>query len=269
MGVRELDLVQDYTGHAYDMVLGLYYAKARMYDADDRRFMAVDPYKGSIANPQTLVQYTYVLNNPLKYIDPFGLDNIKHDRPYLKAIMESQPKATPEEIHEVADFIKIFPGPSAVIVGMIDAMTYIDEGEHWKAFMTFADGTVSSVLIAKVPGLLTKLVGFLRESDKVTGTFKVFKACEKAVAEGVAKTNIAYKGSTGRTVAKNLGEQLAMEQVMSNPLQNATKISVTMTDFRWPASEGWVKMAQNVNGVEIHFVYNTLTKVFDDFKFVL
>jgi hypothetical protein len=32
MGVRELDLVQEYTGHPYDQVLGLYYAKARMYD---------------------------------------------------------------------------------------------------------------------------------------------------------------------------------------------------------------------------------------------
>jgi RHS repeat-associated protein len=76
MGVRELDLVQDYTGHPYDMVLGLYYAKARMYDADDRRFMAVDPVKGWIGNPQTLVQYTYCLNNPIIFIDPLGLDLI-------------------------------------------------------------------------------------------------------------------------------------------------------------------------------------------------
>ena len=72
MGVRELDLVQDYTGHPYDMVLGLYYAKARMYDADDRRFMAVDSYKGMITDPATLVQYTYVLNNPVGYNDPTG-----------------------------------------------------------------------------------------------------------------------------------------------------------------------------------------------------
>ena len=41
MGVRELDLVQNYTGHPADMVLGVYYAKARIYDAADRRFMQV------------------------------------------------------------------------------------------------------------------------------------------------------------------------------------------------------------------------------------
>jgi YD repeat-containing protein len=33
LGVRELDLVQEYTGHPYDQVLDLFYAKARMYDA--------------------------------------------------------------------------------------------------------------------------------------------------------------------------------------------------------------------------------------------
>ena len=44
-----------------------------MYDAGNRRFMAVDAVRGSVAEPQTMVQYTYVLNNPLRYVDPFGL----------------------------------------------------------------------------------------------------------------------------------------------------------------------------------------------------
>ena len=76
-GTRELDLVKNYTGHERDSVLGMYYAKARMYDtADkhgstkgnklgDKRFMAVDPVKGNVRNPQSMVQYTYVLNNPV------------------------------------------------------------------------------------------------------------------------------------------------------------------------------------------------------------
>jgi filamentous hemagglutinin len=40
-----------------------------------------------------------------------------------------------------------------------------------------------------------------------------------------------------------------------------------MTDIGWPASQGWIKMSKNVNGVEIHYVYKTKTNVFDDFKF--
>ncbi|ANB59435.1 hypothetical protein [Anoxybacteroides amylolyticum] len=76
------------------------------------------------------------------------------------------------------------------------------------------------------------------------------------------------RGSTGRTTPKNLNEQLAMKQVMSNP--NAGKpvpMRKGMTDPRWPAEEGWVKMAQNVNGHEIHYLKNTKTGQFDDFKF--
>ena len=72
MGVRELDLVQEYTGHAYDQVLNLYYAKARMYDSSDRRFMSFDLVKGTVTNPQTIAQYVYCLNNSLIFIDPLG-----------------------------------------------------------------------------------------------------------------------------------------------------------------------------------------------------
>lgn len=58
-----------------------------------------------------------------------------------------------------------------------------------------------------------------------------------------------------------------MEQVRSNPLNNSTTLPVRMTDSRWPATEGWRKMSNNVNGVEIHFVFNEILYLFDDFKF--
>lgn len=40
-----------------------------------------------------------------------------------------------------------------------------------------------------------------------------------------------------------------------------------MTDKRWPESDGWVKVSQRINGIEIHFVHNTKTGHVDDFKF--
>ena len=84
---------------------------------------------------------------------------------------------------------------------------------------------------------------------------------------------VVGRGSTGRTIPNTLEEQMAMHQVMSNPLDGAVDLSqlaknpVIMTDPRWPASEGWVKMSNNANGMEIHFVYNKITGAFDDFKF--
>ena len=73
VGVRELDLVTEYTVHPYDQLLGVYFAQARMYDAGDRRFLAADWVKGDVLNPLTIVQYIYALNNPTKYFDPTGL----------------------------------------------------------------------------------------------------------------------------------------------------------------------------------------------------
>lgn len=72
-------------------------------------------------------------------------------------------------------------------------------------------------------------------------------------------------GSTGRVTPNNLTEQLAMTEVRSAP--SGIELATSMIDGRWPASQGWVKMAENVNGVEVHYVRNTITGAVDDFKF--
>ncbi len=83
---------------------------------------------------------------------------------------------------------------------------------------------------------------------------------------------ILGKGSTGRVVANTLEEQLAMKEVMYNPLANAFEVPITMTDTRWLGTEGWVKMQRVVTlsdgtKINIHYVYNKITGAFDDFKF--
>ena len=86
-------------------------------------------------------------------------------------------------------------------------------------------------------------------------------------------TKVQGAGNPGRTIPNTLNEQMAMHQVVPNPLDNAIDMSqlnkhpIIMTDPRWSASDGWVKMSNNVNGIEIHFVYNKITGAFDDFKF--
>lgn len=64
-----------------------------------------------------------------------------------------------------------------------------------------------------------------------------------------------------------------MEQVKSNPIigEDLSKEDLFMKDLRWPASEGWVKMQQEVitydGKIVIHYVRNTSTGWVDDFKF--
>ena len=79
-GQRELDLVKEYATHDYDAVLDLYYAKARFYDAYNRTFTAQDPIldpsqydlREYVKEPMALVQYLYVRDNAVNWIDPSG-----------------------------------------------------------------------------------------------------------------------------------------------------------------------------------------------------
>lgn len=82
---------------------------------------------------------------------------------------------------------------------------------------------------------------------------------------------LGLEAHTGRYVGANLTEQLAMRQAMASPGMglDLTVKRVFLNDARngWTASNGWVKMSQNINGVEIHHNYNWITKATADWKF--
>ena len=65
---------EKFTGQKRDNETGLDYFGARYMSAPMGRFMSPDPSMLSTvkANPQTWNRYTYVLNNPMKYVDPNG-----------------------------------------------------------------------------------------------------------------------------------------------------------------------------------------------------
>ncbi len=70
---------QKFTGYERDPESGLDYAHARYYENMQGRFTSSDPFAGSmnLRNPQSLNRYTYVRNNPVKLVDPSGLDGAK------------------------------------------------------------------------------------------------------------------------------------------------------------------------------------------------
>ena len=68
-----------YTGHKHDTDLGLTYMQARYYDPVLGRFYGNDPvgYTGEV---DTFNRYSYVANNPYRYIDPTGETKYKGDK---------------------------------------------------------------------------------------------------------------------------------------------------------------------------------------------
>ena len=70
-GFRRLLPEITYATHEYDDVLNQFYAKARMYDAENKRFTAMDPIKEDIN------WYMYCGNNPGNFIDRLGQKFVK------------------------------------------------------------------------------------------------------------------------------------------------------------------------------------------------
>jgi RHS repeat-associated protein len=64
-----------FTGYERDNETQLDFAEARYYNNQHGRFTAIDPLlaSGKSANPQTFNRYVYVMNSPLRFTDPTGM----------------------------------------------------------------------------------------------------------------------------------------------------------------------------------------------------
>ena len=61
-----------YTGHEGDEALGLVNMKGRIYDPRIARFLTTDPLVSHPGFSQSWNPYSYVMNSPLKFVDPTG-----------------------------------------------------------------------------------------------------------------------------------------------------------------------------------------------------
>ena len=88
---------QQFTQKERDVETGLDYFGARYYGSGHGRFTGADPLmaSGRASVPQSWNRYSYVLNNPLKLIDPSGLDADDPQDPKKKKDPETKTTETP------------------------------------------------------------------------------------------------------------------------------------------------------------------------------
>ncbi|MEZ4736341.1 MAG: polymorphic toxin-type HINT domain-containing protein [Caldilineaceae bacterium] len=142
-------------------------------------------------------------------------------------------------------------------VGQWKAAGELVVGDHIRQANGLA-GTVQAMQVVQQPQVMYNLT--------VADAHTFFVGDGQWLVHNQCNSSPLGRGSTGRSIPSDLREQLALEAVQADPTAGR-QLRVNMTDPRWPAQDGWVKMAQNHNGIEIHYTYNTITGAFDDLKF--
>jgi RHS repeat-associated protein len=96
---------QKFTSYERDIESNLDFAQARYYSNQHGRFTSVDPLMASAraSNPKTWNRYTYALNNPLKYIDPDGMDVQVLDEKAQDYLLKTLPKEIRDKVKAQID----------------------------------------------------------------------------------------------------------------------------------------------------------------------
>ena len=253
-----------YRGYYYDTDLEMYYLGSRYYDSVVKRFINADKMMSTTDGTlEGKNLFAYCFNNPVMFTDESG-----NWPSWAKKLVTAA--AIVVAVAAVAVLTVATAGTgtaaAAIAVGAAKgAAIGLAAGAAGGAAIGYATtGTLEGTLDGMADGSLMGAI-----SGAITGGVNGY-AMSKTQTLTSTPTNTS-RGSTGRTEPKNLVEKLAMEQVKSNP-SAGHHIKITMKDPRWPASEGWIKMQQIVptseKDIKIHYVYNQIIKIFDDFKFV-
>ena len=247
--------------------------------------MSPDPENAGAdpSDPQTWNAYAYTRNNPTTNVDPDGLDCVSTSDQTSTSVTVSVTggdncSAGETYVAGTVDMSSLTYNGTTVGYGYTP---YNTNQEYTIGTNIYLGPTISDSAVATLSSVYQQTNGpvnfFAAATFSFLGSFGVGTFMDSfslpmslglssgEAEEGGAATG-ASQASTGRTAPANLKEQLAMQQAKSNPAAGQ-KVPITMNDPRWPASQGWVKMQQNVNGVTVHYDLNTVTGETADWKF--
>jgi len=124
-----------FTGYERDAETGLDFAQARYFSSTEGRFTSADSLLGSLANPQSLNRYAYVVNNPLNSTDPTGHLPVAVTGPAPGAWGDSDSPATPGDLparyeEEIAGIKAVIAADEAARSAANESDPHGDEAGH-------------------------------------------------------------------------------------------------------------------------------------------
>ena len=238
-----------YRSYRYDTETGMYYLQSRYYNPEWGRFINADAIL--INDLLGLNLYGYCYNNPIVYYDLEG--DIGLVIPFVEASSGTLSAYWPAIWENI-------------IYGVTVAWNEISSIYNSNYGVQTLPKVVSSTQVTGGCGSFERP---MPSSAPVTPPSP--QKPKKPDKFNSSSTNIS-KGSTAQIQPRNLREQLALEQVKSMPENGKILTKMIMKDPRWPATQGWVKMQQqvptSVGIVNVHYVWNSILNIFDDFKIV-
>ncbi|WP_342617559.1 FG-GAP-like repeat-containing protein [Rhodoferax sp. GW822-FHT02A01] len=195
-----------YTEHEHFDEVGVVHMNGRVYDPLVGRFMSADPHVTYPYDLQSFNRYSYVLNNPLVFTDPTGLDAWAHENP--NGTTSYNPTAHGQGIWGKGNSKVVSAPADPNKLNIVNTFAKLVPEAQTGSAMQDPYGTIYSALPADLKDLIQKIVDYpgmpgFDIKIGIIGSIKLEKEVE-GILQGIKEVN---KGFGELEKASELGVQ--------------------------------------------------------------
>lgn len=201
-----------YTGHEHLPTLGLINMNARIYDPILRRFLSADNEISDAYNTQAYDRYSYVLNNPLLYVDPSG------NSPLLLAAIIFAGSMIQHAISNMINNIPFWYG-----MGKAATMTIVSSAISFgigSITKNIADIALKALAKAGLHGISSGMMNVLNDAKFISGFAS--GAISSLITSGVEVLGDSSKSLEGISIGMVGGSSALIPQISTFASRNPT-----------------------------------------------
>lgn len=215
-----------FAGHEFDADTELIYMGARYYDPKLARFVSPDPvvpvrvelhnYRDfkmtqfrQLTNPQAFNRYSYVVNNPIVFRDPFGLDKVSSRLGQVSYVLNTAGLAlAPSPL-----------GPTVGVVVKVSGVVVSGTAIAYSAVQLYRGKMESTEAWINIGLSLGDILGFAAEKLGYEATGKLIGGMARGAETGVAAVDSAKVLGESKTPGPNPANAIEV----NNPAKTTTE----------------------------------------------